>query len=109
MSPAQHSRRPGFTFVELLVVVALIAVLLALSASATVRVIDVQRGSNTEQTLKIVSELLDRHWQIEADKALRTDVIPSNVETALAPLAANDPKRLRLLYAKLKLQQQFPM
>ncbi len=110
MSPAQHSRRPGFTFVELLVVIALIAVLLALSASATVRVIDVQRGSNTEQTVKIVSEQLDRQWQIVVDEVMRPGaVVPSNVQSALQPIVGNDPFRMRLFYLKLKLQQEFPM
>lgn len=109
MHPTPSRRRAGFTLIELLIVISIIAILLTLSASATIRVIDVQRGSNTEQTVKILSEVLDRHWQTVVDKALREEAIPSPVLTALKGMGITDHKVARVIYVKLKLRQQFPM
>lgn len=102
----QRNQRQGFTLIELLVVISIIAILLALSASATVRVIDVQRGNNTEQTVKIVSEALDRHWQAVVDKARSpSETIHPNVVSA----CGGDMQTARVVWVKLKLRQQFPM
>ncbi len=107
MLPARFSRRPGFTLIELLVVISIIAILLALSASATVRVIDVQRGNNTEQTVKILSDNLDRHWQAVIDKAKNEPIDPQVLSDVRS--RGGDDRLARIVYIKLRLRQEFPM
>ena len=56
------TREAGFSLVEMLVVMAIIAILVSLTAAAVFKVIGVQRANNTQTTLKSVSSLLDKQW-----------------------------------------------
>ena len=75
----RFARRAGFTLVELLTVVAIIAVLVSLVASATFQVIGVQQKRTTETTIKKVADALDQQWQAVVDQARKETVLNTNV------------------------------
>ena len=97
-------RTAGFSLVEMLVVIAIIAILVSLSAAAVFKVIGVQRANNTQLTVKSASSLLDKQWAAVINQA-KNEQIPVSVMT----LAGNDPTRARVIWTKLRLRQEFPM
>jgi prepilin-type N-terminal cleavage/methylation domain-containing protein len=97
-------RTAGFSLVEMLVVMAIIAILVSLTAAAVFKVIGVQRANNTVLTVKSASSLLDKQWAAVIGQA-KNEQIPSSVMT----LAGNDPTRARVIWTKLRLRQEFPM
>jgi prepilin-type N-terminal cleavage/methylation domain-containing protein len=101
----RFARRAGFTLVELLTVVAIIAVLVSLVASATFQVIGVQQKRTTETTIKKVADALDQQWQAVVDQARKETVLNTNVLS----LAQSNARRQKVLWVKLRLKQEFPM
>src|SRR5438093_10347247 len=61
--------RGAFTLVEMLVVIAIIGILAALTAVGVTKVIAVQRSSNTQGTISTVYKVLNEHWASVADSA----------------------------------------
>jgi len=118
---AKTSRR-GFTAVELVVVIAIISLLAALTAGAVFRTLRTQEISFTEKTISKLSSVLDLHWKTVIDAARKEyDGLPLQVRQNLLDLADNqtlgpqtpkpDPRRddrARLLYIKFRLRQEFP-
>ncbi len=97
------ARRAGFTLVELLVVISIIALLIALSAAAAVRVIGAQRVSRTEDELRLVDKTLRNQW----DKVV-TEASKEQPSDAVADLASGDPFLARVLWIKFRLTEAFP-
>jgi prepilin-type N-terminal cleavage/methylation domain-containing protein len=97
-------RTGGFTLVELLVVFAIIAILSALSVAVVFKVIGVQQRGITEQTVKTVSSILDKHWAAVLSQNKNSAIPPKVME-----IAGNDPRRARVIWNYLKLKQEFPM
>jgi prepilin-type N-terminal cleavage/methylation domain-containing protein len=104
--------RRGFTLIELLVVVSIIAVLLALSAAATIKYIGVQQASNTKTALTKLQSQLDSQWAAVTQRA-KDETIPDNIRASIqTSMAGSDPNataRTRVIYVKLKQRQMFPM
>jgi prepilin-type N-terminal cleavage/methylation domain-containing protein len=117
MNRAGHSTRraaAGFTLLELLIVMSIIALLAALVAGATVLYIGQQRESNTKTTIaKVYRELRSQWDQVISDA--KADILASKVPADVVSLAgpASDggarAERANVIYIKLKLRQQFPM
>lgn len=61
------SFRPGFTLVELMVVVAIMAVLAALVAGVVVKATEAQRNSNTMTTMEVIKSSLSKQLQAVID------------------------------------------
>jgi prepilin-type N-terminal cleavage/methylation domain-containing protein len=105
--------RPGFTLIEMLVVITIIALLLTLSAAAILRFTGVgQRNATQAQLTKLATLLRDR-WNIALEIA-RKEPIPTTPVNVVSWIdtnfgtTTNTPLR-RVIYIKLKLRQEFPM
>jgi prepilin-type N-terminal cleavage/methylation domain-containing protein len=97
------SRRAGHTVLELLVVVTIIAVIAAFGAAAYFKTLTVYKASTSEQQLKTLHTILERHRKAVIDDA-RAESIPQ----AVLDLAGGDQNRARVIWIKLRLKQQFP-
>jgi prepilin-type N-terminal cleavage/methylation domain-containing protein len=102
--------RSAFTLIELMVVIAIIALLVALSAGAVMRYLTTQKGNVTETTIAAVDSESKKHWQKVIDQAARESVPLLQGGTVDGQYGCNgDANLARVIYIKLKLMQQFPM
>src|SRR5262245_49933856 len=117
----RHSRR-GITLIEMLMVIAIVSMLAALTAGAVFTIRDTQEKEHTEPTIRKLASKLDKHWKAVPDSANKDyDALPNDIKQnliALADNATNSPTtpkphprrdaRARLLYLKFRLKQEFP-
>jgi prepilin-type N-terminal cleavage/methylation domain-containing protein len=109
-------RRAAFTLIELLVVIAIIAILAALVAGAVFRVMASQSVKRSEATVKKIQTGLSGQWQAVIDDVKDELKSPPtsgtdyrmNAYLTAKGLANGDPARMRALYVKLRLIQEFP-
>jgi prepilin-type N-terminal cleavage/methylation domain-containing protein len=97
-------RRGAFTLVELLVAMAIIAVLGALIAAGVMSWIGSQARRNTENEIRTVHKALMGHWASVRDDA-KKESIPQSVIT----LADNNAERAKILWIKIRLMEAFPV
>jgi prepilin-type N-terminal cleavage/methylation domain-containing protein len=100
-----HKNRAGFSLVELLVVVTIIAALVALTATATIRYIDAQNESGTRTTMEALIKILEPQWKKVVDDARKEP----NISPAVIALAGGDMQRARVIWIKMRLMEAFPM
>jgi prepilin-type N-terminal cleavage/methylation domain-containing protein len=104
-------RRGGFTLVELLTVVAILALLAALGVFAFLRVRGGAEQTATEATLSKLKTGLDRRWKAVLDDAaddISKDRIPAGLREPLYRFAGNDKDRVRAIWTYCKLKNEFP-
>jgi len=107
-------RRRGFTLVELLVVVAIIAILVALTTAAVMRFLGAGKGSATKTNLGKVHAKLRDQWKGVTDKANRDSLSDSNntayanAALALSSGANLADTRVKASYVYLRQVQAFP-
>ncbi len=123
MTMTTRQVRRGMTLIELLIVMAIISMLAALTAGAVFRIKETQEKSFTETTLRKLGSILDQHWKAVVDSAKQEyNSLPNDIKQNLIVLADNttagpgQPKphprrddRARLLYIKFRLKQEFPV
>src|SRR5262245_16835251 len=95
--------RGGFTLVELMVVVAIIAILLSLGAAAFLKARDAQLRRNSEQVVITTSDGLYRQWRSALDTARAEQ--PNDYELWLAN---GEDRRARVIHVLAALRREFP-
>jgi prepilin-type N-terminal cleavage/methylation domain-containing protein len=110
---SDRKSRLGLTLVELLVVLAIISTVAALSAATALKFIGTQQVSNTKTTLGKLQGQLDAQWA-EVTRRVREEPIPETLRANpdFAAMAGDDAyaaRRARVIYVKLKQRQAFPM
>jgi len=90
-------------------VVAIISILVALTAGAYFKVAEGQKQSSTVTTVQKLSGVLDQQWQAVIDQA-KKETIPYGVNQMSANNSGQqNPRRARVIWIKLRLKQEFPM
>lgn len=102
-----NRRRSGFTLVELLIVVAIIATLAALSVGTYFAVQVNQQSSVTESTLTKINTNLDRRWKAVVDQA-QADARDKKIPPQIVAHAGNDADRAHVIWAHVLLKNEFP-
>jgi prepilin-type N-terminal cleavage/methylation domain-containing protein len=113
------ARRPAaFTLTELLVVLVIITILTTIAAATMMRFMESQESSNTRAILDRLQTLLNSRWSTVTRMA-KDESVPPAVQSYLQGTNAlqtnyvgtdlNAPQRLKVMYIKLKQQQEFPM
>src|SRR5207244_2143607 len=101
-------RRPGFTMVELLVVLAIALIIISLVAAGTFQVIAYQRNSNTETLIRMLMPPVNQQLKNIADM-VKNEPIPAHVQNMAFAGNPNDDRRARIIWTKLRLKQLLPM
>jgi prepilin-type N-terminal cleavage/methylation domain-containing protein len=101
------ARRRGFTLVELLVVILLIATLAAISVGAFFRVQAAEKNRATESTLSKIETALNRKRSAVLDDAAK-DAQNGSIPPLVVAFAGNDKDRARVLWTYIKLKNEFP-
>jgi prepilin-type N-terminal cleavage/methylation domain-containing protein len=114
--------RAGFSLVEMLVVMAIIAILVSLTAAGAFQILSSQRSTNTELIVKKADNALQAQWQRAVKSAFTEKIDPIYFDTQYNPqnpgqvtswglmgMAGGNQNRARLIWVKLRLMQQFPM
>jgi prepilin-type N-terminal cleavage/methylation domain-containing protein len=103
-----RAARAGFTLAEMLMAIAIIAVLIALSAAAILRFMDVGPYNATAANLGKLKGSLDAQWQAVVKKA---NDEPMNIDPSMLGFAntpVTDPA-VRTRYVDYKMMQAFPI
>jgi prepilin-type N-terminal cleavage/methylation domain-containing protein len=114
---ASPDRRAGFTLLELLVVVAIISILAALTAAAVMRYITVGQSMATEATIRKVTTKLQQQWAEVVNSARKENMdnmftnpaTNLNAMTPIRNISNYDEDRARVMYIKMRLMVEFPI
>jgi prepilin-type N-terminal cleavage/methylation domain-containing protein len=111
----RSARRAGFTMVEMLVVITIIAILISLTAAAVLKIIPAQQAINTKTELTRLQGDLVRAYRSAADKFRKEPLPPQpqgsamwNAYQSVLGMANNNPDLARVIWVKLRLKQTFP-
>jgi len=111
--PQTNGGRPGFTLIELLIVVAIIGVLVALTAGAVMQVMASQQVRATEATLQKGDSALNHQWKASIDMSndeWRKGTPPAaGLQSSLMTWAGNNTDLAKAGYVQLRLMQEFPV
>ena len=97
-------KRAGFTIIELLVVVAIIAVLAGMVLAAVIPMFFMQQQRNTRSILTKVDGALAEQWG-EAVKGFNRSQVPPAIQT----IFGCSPETAKVIWVKLQLKAAFPM
>jgi len=103
--------RAGFTLIEILVVVAILAILTALVAAGIGKVKNGQLSRNTEGTVTKLQQALDTQWKTVIDqcrKDSRGITSSSAAYNSVLTFCGNDSDRAMALWTYLNLKREFP-
>lgn len=103
MKRPKQTRRRGFTLVELLVVITILAVLVSLVVAGAFQVVGTQRQNNTEATMRTVMKVLNQHWEHVIAEAKK-----ENMPSAFLALYPGNLDTARKDWINLRLVEAFP-
>jgi len=103
----RKTSRSAFTLIELLIVIAIAAVLMALAAGTYFRVRTVQLENATGVTLGKIGSQVDQQFKAVSDQA-KSDINDSKVPAAVRAMAGDDTIRVRVIWTKFHQKIQFP-
>jgi prepilin-type N-terminal cleavage/methylation domain-containing protein len=106
---AGRARRRGFTLTEMLVVLAIIAVLVSLSVGAVMQTRKVQETGNTKTLITKVDQAFQKRWLATVETARNEP--PCRLAQGIAGIntAVYDDRRARVIHIKMRLIQEFPV
>jgi prepilin-type N-terminal cleavage/methylation domain-containing protein len=104
----QSRARPGFTLLEMLVVMGIIALLASITVTAVFRLQSSQKESNTNTHLTKIQMAFDQQWKGAIDN-IKKQNYPDGVRNATVDATgANNTARAKALHMKLLLRKEFP-
>jgi len=108
-----YRHRSAFTLIEVLVVLAIIATLVALTAGTYFRLMGTGQLGANKAALAKVQKLLKGQYQTVRDQALKEALPPTTpalrtIYDSVLAMAGSDPARARVIWVKLRLKQAFP-
>src|SRR5262245_63222269 len=108
----QTSRRPAFSLLELLVVIALLSVLAALAAGTYFRIRNSQQANSTESTLNKLVVGLENIYRAERDRADREftqgQIRGGSMEKLEGFVGRNERDRARAIWLFFRMKSEFP-
>jgi prepilin-type N-terminal cleavage/methylation domain-containing protein len=103
--------RSGFTLVELLVVMGVIAILMSLTAAGVMAWMNGQARNNTMAKIRGLHSTLMQHWNAVIDDAKKERLWQNDSidQSNLISAADGDNERARILLIKTRLMEAFPV
>jgi prepilin-type N-terminal cleavage/methylation domain-containing protein len=110
--PASRPSRGGFTLIELIVIMAIIAILAGITVGAVMKFRDIGPKRATQATLASAKKKLEQQWKAVTSDAQGLQSIPAADQAAVLAASGaasmSDP-RVRPTYVRMALARAFPM
>jgi len=103
----RSTHRTGFTLIELITTMAIIAMLSAITIGAVARVRASQMQRNTDQTLSKLQGAIDQQWKALSDQVTKAKAA-KQIPSALMTYCGNDLDRAAALYMYALARREFP-
>jgi prepilin-type N-terminal cleavage/methylation domain-containing protein len=100
MNPLQRA----FTLVEMLVVVAIIAIIISLTLASVSAILRGQEEQTTQRTIKRLDEAITAQV-----RAITQDANETPIPQSVINIAGGDMRRAKVIWIKLQLKRNFPM
>jgi prepilin-type N-terminal cleavage/methylation domain-containing protein len=105
---SRPSRRAGFTLIELMTVIGIIALLVALIAGGIAKVRTGQQTAAAEQTVNKLQIALDQQWKAVLDQCKQDRVKKTQNFATLLSFCGGDADLAETLWAYMNLIREFP-